>query len=83
MVGWIGLGGGGGGGYWLFLLLLFVVVQHWFHAIHSKVRVEPWARTPETQASDFARDYTACFYCRQVSVFTTSDLVEIAWMLQK
>ena len=35
------------------------------------------------KARDFARDYTDCFYCRQVSVFTTSDLFEIAWMLQK
>ena len=84
LVGWLGLGAGSGG--WGTLAVLFVCLL--LHSIGfmlfiAKVRAETWARTPETLASDFARDYTACFYCRQVSVFTTSDLVEIAWMLQK
>ena len=58
-----------------FLFCLFVVAQHWFHAIHSQ--------SPSRTLGQVARDYTACFYRRQVSVFTTSELFEIAWMLQK
>ena len=74
MMGWLGLGGGGGGEHWLFFVCLFVVAQHWFHAIHSQSPTGTLGQDTRDFASDFARDYTACFYCRQISVFTTSDL---------
>ena len=73
---------GGGTGCFLFVCL-FVVAQHWFHAIHSQSPSRTLGQDTRDFASDFARDYTACFYCRQIRVFTTSDLFEIAWMLQK
>ena len=75
------MGGGRGGGTGCFFVLfvcLFVVAQHWFYAIHSQ--------SPSQTLGQVARDYTAFFFFfhrRQVSVFTTSDLFEMAWMLQK
>ena len=67
----------------LFFVVVVVVAQHWFHAIHSQSPSRTLGQDTRDFASDFGRDYTACFYCRQISVFTTSDLFEIAWMLQK
>ena len=86
VVGWLGLGAGGGGGgtfCFCFYVCLFVVAQHWFHAIHGQSPSRTLGQDTRDLASDFAWVYTACFYCRQISVFTTSDLFEITWMLQK
>ena len=78
------MGGEGRGALAVFFCFcLFVVAQHWFHAIHNQNPSRTLGQDTRDLASDFARDHTACFYCRQVSIFTTSDLVEIAWMLQK
>ena len=54
-----------------FVFVLFVCLllhRIGFMLFIAKIRAEPWARTPETWASDFAWDYTACFYCPQVAL---------------